>query len=97
MSRKCFFGERDDEQQLERLKESCGGETVARWKGLARARDFSTLVSELLVQHYDRFYLRSMDKHAEGAGHSHFASDDLSDAGIAALARTIGARSGTSA
>jgi tRNA 2-selenouridine synthase len=85
------------EQQLERLKESCGGETVARWKGLAQARDFSTLVGELLVQHYDRFYLRSMDKHAEGAGHSHFASDDLSDAGIAALARTIGARSGTSA
>ena len=81
--------------QLERLKESCGVETVARWKSLAEARDFATLVGELLAQHYDRFYLRSMNKHAEGPDHSSFATNDLSDAGIAALAREIGARSGT--
>jgi tRNA 2-selenouridine synthase len=81
------------EQQLERLKESCGGETVARWKGLAQSRDFSTLVAELLAQHYDRFYLRSMNKHAEGAQHQTFATEDLSDAGIAALAREIAANS----
>jgi hypothetical protein len=43
----------------------------------------------LLAQHYDRFYLRSMNQHAEGAAHSSFATDDLSDAGIAALAREI--------
>ena len=84
------------EQQLERLKESCGGETVTRWKGLAQAKDFATLVAELLSQHYDRFYLRSMSKHAEGSTHASFATDDLSDAGIAALARDIAA-SGQSA
>jgi tRNA 2-selenouridine synthase len=82
--------------QLERLKESCGGVAVERWKGLAEARDFATLVAELLEQHYDRFYLRSMNKHAEGAAHSSFETNDLSDAGIAALARAIGARSGSS-
>lgn len=79
------------EQQLERLKETCGGESVTRWKGLAQAKEFSTLVAELLAQHYDRFYLRSMNKHAEGAEHRSFATDDLSDAGIAVLARAIAA------
>jgi tRNA 2-selenouridine synthase len=79
------------EQQLERLKESCGGETVTRWKGLAQAQDFSTLVAELLAQHYDRFYMRSLNKHAEGAAHASFATDDLSEAGIAALATAIAA------
>jgi tRNA 2-selenouridine synthase len=77
------------EQQLQRLKESCGGEAIARWKALAQAKDFSVLVAELLAQHYDRFYLRSMNKHAEGAAHASFATDDLSDTGIAALARQI--------
>jgi tRNA 2-selenouridine synthase len=77
------------EQQLERLKETCGGESVTRWKGLAQAKEFSTLVAELLAQHYDRFYLRSMNKHAEGAEHRSFATDDLSDAGIATLAKEI--------
>jgi tRNA 2-selenouridine synthase len=83
------------EQQLERLKESCGGETVTRWKGLAKAKDFSTLVAELLAQHYDRFYLRSMNKHAEGAEHRSFATDDLSQAGIVALAKEIARSSAT--
>ena len=77
------------EQQLDRLKELCGGATVNRWKALAAAKDFPVLVAELLVQHYDRFYLRSMNSHAEGAPHTTFAADDLSDAGIDALARTI--------
>jgi len=77
------------EQQLDRLKELCGGETVNRWKSLVAARDFQTLVAELLSQHYDRFYNRSMNRHAEAAPHTRFSADDLSDAGIEALARTI--------
>jgi tRNA 2-selenouridine synthase len=81
-------------QQLERLKESCGGEAITRWKGLAQSKDFATLVAELLAQHYDRFYLRSMNQHAEGAAHRSFATDDLSDAGIAVLARAIAANNG---
>jgi tRNA 2-selenouridine synthase len=79
-------------QQLERLKETCGGETVARWKGLAQGKDFSTLVGELLAQHYDRFYLRSMERHAEAGRHSNIVANDLSDAGIAAVAREIASR-----
>ena len=81
-------------QQLERLKESCGGEAITRWKGLAQAKDFATLVGELLAQHYDRYYLRSLAKHAEAAPHSSFATDDLSDAGISALAGAIARRTG---
>ncbi len=80
------------ESQLDRLKEMCGGESVSRWKALVAHKDFSTLVSELLTQHYDRFYLRSMNHHAEaGAHHASVVADDLSDAGIDALARTISA------
>jgi tRNA 2-selenouridine synthase len=79
------------EQQLERLKESCGGETVARWKALAQSKDFATLVAELLAQHYDRFYLRSLNQHSTAASHLNFATDDLSDLGIAELARQIAA------
>lgn len=80
------------ETQLDRLKELCGGETVNRWKSLVVARDFQTLVSELLSQHYDRFYNRSMNHHAEAAApHTRFTADDLSDAGIEALARAIAA------
>ena len=76
-------------QQLDRLKESCGGATVERWKQLAQQQEFPTLVGELLVQHYDRFYLRSMNHHAEGTPHDRFATDDLSDAGMEVLARRI--------
>lgn len=81
-------------QQLERLKESCGGVAIERWKQLVQARDFATLVGELLEQHYDRFYLRSMNRHAEGASHLGFDTDDLSDAGIADLARRLAAANG---
>lgn len=78
------------EQQLDRLKEMCGGETVNRWKSLAASKEFSTLVAELLSQHYDRFYIRSLNKHADaGAQHASFETDDLSDAGIEVLAKRI--------
>lgn len=74
------------EQQLDRLKELCGGQTVARWKLLASSRDFATLVAELLTQHYDRHYLRSLHQHAEGARHGSLLASDLSEEGIAGLA-----------
>jgi len=78
------------EQQLDRLKELCGGETVNRWKSLAASKDFATLVMELLSQHYDRHYLRSMSHQAHSdVPHATFVADDLSDAGIDVLARTI--------
>ena len=78
---------------LDRLKELCGGEQVAHWKQLIEARDFSTLVTELLERHYDQHYSRSMQRH-RGAGADAdavqcFATQDLSDAGIEVLARQI--------
>jgi tRNA 2-selenouridine synthase len=82
------------EAQLGRLKESCGGAAIARWQQLAQAKDFATLVAELLEQHYDRFYLRSMNSQADGANHPSFASNDLSDLGIARLAREIAGAAG---
>ncbi|WP_342620790.1 tRNA 2-selenouridine(34) synthase MnmH [Rhodoferax sp. GW822-FHT02A01] len=80
------------EQQLDRLKELCGGETVSRWKSLAASKEFATLVAELLSQHYDRFYLRSLNNHAEASTpQATFVAQDLSVEGIEALARAIGA------
>ena len=78
------------EQQLDRLKELCGGETVQRWKTLAAAQRFDTLVAELLTQHYDRFYQRSLSQHSQAhAPHHSVLASDLSDAGIDLLAREI--------
>jgi tRNA 2-selenouridine synthase len=80
------------EQQLDRLKELCGGETVNRWKSLAAGKEFATLVAELLAQHYDRFYLRSLNNHAQAnAPHATIVAQDLSAQGIEALARAIAA------
>ena len=80
------------EQQLDRLKESCGGETVSRWKTLAASKDFALLVAELLAKHYDRFYFRSLTNHADAnAPHATFVAQDLSAAGVEALAQAIAA------
>ena len=80
------------EQQLDRLKELCGGETIKRWKSLAASKEFATLVAELLSQHYDHFYQRSLNNHAEASTpQATFVAQDLSAEGIEALARAIGA------
>ena len=39
-----------------------GRKTVERWNALARAGDFDPLVHELLVQHYDPTYARSIER-----------------------------------
>lgn len=46
--------------RLESLTELRGKQTVARWRGLVEARDFPSLVEELLAQHYDPSYGNSM-------------------------------------
>jgi tRNA 2-selenouridine synthase len=77
---------------LDRLKEFCGGEQIAKWKQLIDARDFPTLVAELLERHYDRHYTRSL-KRLQDADEALLCFDalDLSDAGIEALAQQIAA------
>ncbi len=49
--------------QLDRLTALRGGETIARWKGLAEAGQWNSLVAELLEQHYDPAYQRSLGSH----------------------------------
>ncbi len=47
-------------QELNRLTELRGGETVARWKIQASSGQWDELVSELLAVHYDPAYSRSL-------------------------------------
>lgn len=47
---------------LEHLLELRGRETITRWQGLADQREWTTLVEELLEQHYDPSYQRSANR-----------------------------------
>ncbi|MCK9382801.1 MAG: tRNA 2-selenouridine(34) synthase MnmH [Sulfuritalea sp.] len=46
-------------ERLEHLKDLQSNETLDRWRSLIAARDFPTLVEELLTLHYDPLYQRS--------------------------------------
>lgn len=50
-------------RQLERLTELRGRAQVGRWQAAARSGDLASLVAELLTQHYDPMYLKSMRAH----------------------------------
>ena len=55
------FGDR-----LDALKELRGAATVARWREAARQGGLAEVVMELLEQHYDPVYLRSMSRNYAG-------------------------------
>lgn len=60
----------DSEQlnrQLECLTQLRGRETIERWKAMAGAGQWDTLVSELLVSHYDPAYSRSLGRNYPAA------------------------------
>jgi tRNA 2-selenouridine synthase len=44
--------------------------TVERWGALARAGDFDPLIHELLVQHYDPTYARSIERNFPRVAHA---------------------------
>lgn len=76
--------------QLGLLKELQGKETVGRWQGWARAGALSPLFDELMRLHYDPHYARSQAKHfSHWSERRTVAADDLSDAGIAAVADAV--------
>jgi tRNA 2-selenouridine synthase len=76
--------------QLGLLKEMQGKETVGRWQGWARAGELPPLFDELMRLHYDPHYARSQAKHfSHWAGRRAVVADDLSDAGIAAVAQAV--------
>ena len=79
-------------ESLEQLRGLQSNETVARWRAMAQAGEFRALVAELLASHYDPLYRRSQANNYAGlAGARLLVTDDLSPAGMAALAREISA------
>ena len=77
-------------QRLDGIKNLHSRETFARWHELVRSADWSTLVRELLEQHYDALYRRSQNANFTGYRHPEtFSTDDLSAGGIAALAARL--------
>lgn len=76
--------------RLQALRELRGGETVARWQALARGGDFATPVRELLEQHYDPVYTRSMQRHfAHFDAAQAVALPDAAPATLAEAARAL--------
>ncbi len=77
-------------EQLGKLKEMQGKESVARWQQWARAGELSPLFAELMAQHYDPHYQRSQEKHFKAwATRERLQADDLSDAAVAVLAQRV--------
>jgi tRNA 2-selenouridine synthase len=72
-------------QTLLSLRELRGGQTVERWQGLARSGDFPALVHELLSQHYDPGYMKSIQRNF--AGFESASALELPDAGALTLVR----------
>ncbi len=76
--------------QLGALHGLLSNETLARWQGWARARELAPLFSALMQEHYDPLYARSQGQNFERLREARrVETDDLSDAGIAALAARI--------
>lgn len=65
-------------------------ETLERWQAWAREQALEPLFAELMTLHYDPLYARSQGSHLLQLGDAlSLPTDDLSDAGIEALARQI--------
>ena len=90
----------DDEAfcaRLDALRELRGAATVARWQALARAGQHAEAVRELLQQHYDPIYERSMQRNFEGyADARRLALADGAPATLAAVASALHANEASS-
>lgn len=76
------------------LKGLLPNETLVQWQAWATARELPALFAALMAEHYDPLYARSQGRHLEHLTLAQRAeTDDLSPAGIAALARQIAALS----
>jgi tRNA 2-selenouridine synthase len=84
----------DDPEALARklgfLKDLQGKETVQRWQAWAREGALAPLYEDLMALHYDPHYGRSQSRHfTQWPQRRAVVSDDLSDAGIEALADAL--------
>jgi tRNA 2-selenouridine synthase len=76
--------------QLARLLQLRGRETLNAWDALIAARDWPSLVGELLDTHYDPSYFRSLDRnYAASERDLHYTTADCSATGFAELAMRI--------
>jgi tRNA 2-selenouridine synthase len=77
-------------ERLQPLTPLHGKATLAHWTALAAAGEWDTLVGELLEQHYDPTYARSLGRHFPAAGQgSSVEVQDASRDGFADLAREV--------
>ena len=77
-------------KQLDCLVTLHGHQRVTAWKAMAQAHEWDRLVEELLSQHYDPAYQRSLSRNFRQAPNAHrlaIRSDDLAD--YAAAARDL--------
>ncbi|MYM22298.1 tRNA 2-selenouridine(34) synthase MnmH [Duganella sp. FT135W] len=76
--------------QLEHLTQLHGKEKIAHWQAMSQSGQMAALVDELLAQHYDPSYLRSIDrnfiKYAQAVP---LELADIDDASFAAAARQL--------
>jgi tRNA 2-selenouridine synthase len=70
-------------ERLQALHELRGAATIERWQALVRAGNFASVVRELLEQHYDPVYTKSMQRHFLGFAAAPVV--ELPDASAAAL------------
>ena len=69
------------------------GELLAQWQTWALARELAPLFEQLMLRHYDPLYARSQGRNFAQLGQAlRVATDDLSEAGIEALARRLAQR-----
>jgi tRNA 2-selenouridine synthase len=76
--------------QLEHLTQLHGKEKIAQWQAMSQAGQMAELVDELLAQHYDPAYLRSIDRNFRRyAGAQPLELADIGEAAFAAAARSL--------
>ncbi|HAT30920.1 MAG TPA: tRNA 2-selenouridine(34) synthase MnmH [Janthinobacterium sp.] len=76
--------------QLDCLLSLYGREKISRWHEMANAGQMPELVDELLLQHYDPAYLRSIDRNFLHYGDAEVLTlDDISEAAFLAAARHL--------
>jgi tRNA 2-selenouridine synthase len=77
-------------RQLDRLVQLHGHVTIERWKALAQQSAWTVLVRELLEQHYDPAYMRSIGTHYPRLARSRSVEIATCDeAGFAAAAKAL--------
>jgi tRNA 2-selenouridine synthase len=76
--------------QLECLLQLHGREKISRWQAMANTGKIESLVDELLVDHYDPAYLRSIERNFTQFSQAEKAElTDISEASFEALARHL--------